>query len=248
MMEQKIIIISIVSHRNISEIFNFLEQNVDHLDLSEVLIIIRVNINENTDIMRSLLYSAASIKIVINEKPLGFGANHNKTFNWVKEKCDIFIVCNPDIGRISGGILDEILSVNSVNPKAILTPRIVTKNLTDVDYIRNDIRLLDLIRRLFNKAVGTGNRSRFWFPSVFKCFPKGTFEHLQGYDPRIFMYYEDYDICMRARKLAYPLTVVDKAFVVHEGTRKSRKNLQLFMHHIRSIGYVYIRKLMGGYK
>ena len=54
MMEQKIIIISIVSHRNISEIFNFLEQNVDHLDLSEVLIIIRVNINENTDIMRSL--------------------------------------------------------------------------------------------------------------------------------------------------------------------------------------------------
>ena len=59
MMEQKIIIISIVSHRNISEIFNFLEQNVDDLDLSEVLIIIRVNINENTgklEFLRAVAY------------------------------------------------------------------------------------------------------------------------------------------------------------------------------------------------
>lgn len=248
MIKQKKIVISIVSHRNILEIFHFLEQNIDHLDFAEVLIIIRVNITENTDILRKLSYSVASIKIVINEKPLGFGKNHNKTFNWIKEKCYIFIVCNPDIGRISPGILDEVLRINSLNPKAILSPRIVTNNLTDIDYIRNDIRLLDLIRRLFNKSVGIGNRNRFWFPSVFKCFPKDTFEHLQGYDPGIFMYYEDYDICMRARKLSYPLTVIDKAFVVHEGTRSSRKNLRLFMHHIRSIGYVYVRKLIGGYK
>lgn len=247
-MEHKNILISIVSHRNILQIFGFLEQNIEHLDLLGVLVIIRVNTDENTDIIKSLSYRTAEIKVVINEVPLGFGANHNKTFFEFKQSCDIFIVCNPDIGKISADILHELRRAHIEDPKAILTPRIVAQNLIDVDYIRNDISVLDLIRRMFNKSVGTGDTSTYWFPSVFKCFPKSVFEHLNGYDQNIFMYYEDYDICMRARKLEYTLSVVNAAFIVHEGTRKSRKNMKLLMHHIRSIRYVYLKKLMGRYK
>ena len=68
-------------------------------------------------------------------------------------------------------------------------------------------------------------------------FSKELFIKLNGYDENIFLYYEDYDICMRAKPFC-KLIISKHLKVNHYENRVSRKNFKLFLNHIKSSLYV----------
>ena len=118
----------------------------------------------------------------------------------------------------------------------------------EADFRRSDITILRVFGRFFSKKIGLSYFDYKWFPSVFKIFSHHSYETLGGYDENIFMYYEDYDICMRARKKGMELEVLDAAYVIPPSSRSSRKKIKLFLIHINSIYYVLRKKIIGEYK
>ena len=61
------------------------------------------------------------------------------------------------------------------------------------------------------------------------------------------MYYEDYDICLRAKKYV-DIYIDDNIKIIHKYTRTSRKNIKFLYMHIKSISQVLFRKYTGKYK
>ena len=216
------------------------------MDIKEVVLLIRFNVKESHEELDSLDLTTAKMVYCFNEKPVGFGENHNKNFNKFCQPKDIFIVCNPDIEKISKTIF-KFLKVNCKD-NILVVPKILNSDFSEADFRRQDLKLTHFFRRLFDKKAGTSLDNYSWVPSVFKCFTYSGFETVNGYDENIFMYYEDYDICMRAKKVGIGILISENDYVVHAGTRESRKSVKLLFSHIRSIFYVLRQKFSGAYK
>jgi GT2 family glycosyltransferase len=68
--------------------------------------------------------------------------------------------------------------------------------------------------------------------------PRDLFRRLGGFDERFFMYYEDFDLCMRARGSGVPIFQEPRAVAVHHARQSTAGNRELFFW------YVYRSKLM----
>ena len=55
------------------------------------------------------------------------------------------------------------------------------------------------------------------------------------------MYFEDVDICKRAKNFGLKVAQAKKIFAVHDAQRKSYKNAEHFIFHMKSY-ILYIRK------
>jgi len=242
------LIISIVSHYDEISIKNMLLKNIKKLDQVDVNIIIRLNVKENIKKYKTLEenFKKAQFNIVSNDNPYGFGKNHNLTFAQFAKQGDIFVVCNPDIVSFSDGILDQIILKQRNNQ--IICPLILESKEKIADFRRTDINFWNILGRVFSKKVGLSISEFKWVPSVFTVFPYESYRSLEGYDENIFMYYEDYDICMRARKKGINLKILEDVHILHPPRRSSRKNIRLLIAHINSIFYVLKKQMIGYYK
>ena len=212
------------------------------MDIKEVVLLIRFNVKESHEELDSLDLTTAKMVYCFNEKPVGFGENHNKNFNKFCQPKDIFIVCNPDIEKNFKSNI-QILKVNCKD-NILVVPKILNSDFSEADFRRQDLKLT-LFRRLFDKKAGTSLDNYSWVPSVFKCFTYSGFETVNGYDENIFMYYEDYDICMRAGS-GGGILISENDYVVHAGTREAEKcEIVIFPYK----KYIYVlRQKFSDYK
>ena len=62
-----------------------------------------------------------------------------------------------------------------------------------------------------------------------------TFRELQGFDERFFLYYEDIDLCLRARDAGWSVALAPEAHVLHEGSKSTEDEPAVKVyHHARS--------------
>jgi N-acetylglucosaminyl-diphospho-decaprenol L-rhamnosyltransferase len=73
-----------------------------------------------------------------------------------------------------------------------------------------------------------------WISGAFMMFKSSAFRKLGGFDERYFMYCEDVDICLRLQLAGYKLVRAD-ATVTHHTQRRTLKNLQHLVWHVRSL-------------
>jgi GT2 family glycosyltransferase len=73
-----------------------------------------------------------------------------------------------------------------------------------------------------------------WVAGMFMVFRREAFAALGGFDERYFLYYEDVDVCARARSRGMEVALVTDASVVHHARRASRRNLRHVLWHARS--------------
>ena len=113
---------------------------------------------------------------------------------------------------------------------------------TKSDFCRSQINFKVLLQRFLGFKAGiVGDHDEIcWCPSVFKIFSRALYRELKGYDEKIFMYYEDYDVCMRAA-LVCSIHVHEELDVFHVGRRSSRRNIKLLIQHLKSITYVIFK-------
>ena len=177
------------------------------------------------------------IKISNNNNPLGFGANHNKTFNNVD--CDYFIVVNPDIYFNEPFDLDKFIELHkSID---ILSPIQKGVNGEKLNFIRRDLSFINFVKKIF--FYETCNYHDFdWICGAFLSFTSKSYNVLDGFDPGFKMYIEDCDICYRARSKNYNLAIAEDFNVIHIIGGMSKKNLQHFIWHVSSLlRYWYLK-------
>lgn len=189
--------------------------------------VVTVNIPEATDLTD--LRFAFPVEVVLNQKPHGFGANHNAAF----QRCasEWFLVLNPDIAFAHDPIAP--LLGHAAPDVGLLAPRIVEPGKQAPEPHRG---LLTPAEVLLRHLLGPGApASPEWVAGMFMLVRAEAFRQVNGFDPRYFMYVEDADICARLRLAGWRLVVADEVSVLHEAQRASRRRMQPLLWHASSL-------------
>ena len=222
------IVISIVSHnqqalcrRLFRSIDNFLQST-----LHEVIIVLTENtLTENTN--KSERFRTYNIS---NLRHKGFGTNHNDAFE--RFESDFFFIVNPDIILNKNFDLDLIVEQLIRDRFDISSPQIVGVSGAIEDYKRADLTFSNLLKRkCFRNNVEKFN----WLAGMFLIVNSTSFRKLQGFDTDFFMYVEDCDLSMRARKADMTIKDLEGFSVVHDARRASTKSFKHFKWHITSL-------------
>ncbi|MDE1309887.1 glycosyltransferase family 2 protein [Vibrio aestuarianus subsp. cardii] len=234
------IYISIVSHGNDEDIINnFNLQKINSLE--SVKVIIRDNVSSD----RLKKYCEDECFIYnCSDSILGFGANNNINFEVATKmgmkKTDWFVLFNPDLD-ISATMIKKLSNTidNSSNQLFAINLFFDEKFSTMEQSLRKFptfISFFNIIKgksftEAYNKFSLADGSIVDWAAGSFLVFQAELYQKLNGFDETYFMYFEDVDICFRARKY-YDQNVVYLSNIkaIHQGGYKNRK---VFSKHFR---------------
>ncbi len=182
-----------------------------------------------------------AVNLALNTKNLGFAKGHNRILN--EDLGDYIFIINPDIS-FSGDLLSRIADFMEENPNIVL----LNPKILNPDGTRQMLPIKKpTAKRLFGGRISKKIRNEYCnaqgsFDTVtdvdfcsgcFMCIRSDAFKKLGGFDTDFFMYLEDADLTLRAKK--YGRTVIAPQFsVYHNWERGSRKSLPLMLIHIIS--------------
>ena len=231
------ITVSIVSHKQFYQVLNCI-QSFERHSKNNFFYVITINILEVFS-ENDLKNITKNYKIIINDKPLGFGANHNNASKNVV--ADTFIVCNPDIEIINFDI-KKFESFESKNQ--FLAPQVQIRenensyyDFRDFPFFSNVLtrQLKKLILRSQNYQKENYSLKYSWFPGYFMIFDIKIFKSIGGFDCDFFMYCEDVDLCLRLKKQKHKINLSNNIRVNHIGQFSSNKKPKYFIMHIISL-------------
>lgn len=213
------------------------------LDMKKELIIVD---NSPTEELKTFCQTFKNVTYIYAGKNLGFGIGHNLAFKNLREKSDIHMIINPDIYFKGFEISDFLLWFYNEKDISLCTSKVCYPDGTNQNIVRNIPTFLDLVKRKFKIATGEieiKNNSIQDIPFAHGCFlvfKTDIFKKINGFDERFFMYMEDIDIFIRAKK--YGKTVINTNFnIYHEFRKGSSKSFNLLKIHLIS-AYKFFKK------
>lgn len=228
------ITLSIVSHGQASLIQSLLA-DLATLPNKNFEVIITLNLPEDESVYLGYLLQ---MRIIRNDTPKGFGANHNAAFE--QSSAPWFAVVNPDI-RINALDLQTLLSPFQDQAVAAVAPVVLSIEGEVEDSARRFPTLFRLVKRvLFRQRqadyqVESLPYSVDWVAGMFAVFRRDAYEQIGGFDDRrFFMYLEDTDICRRLQKIGWKIMVTPSVSVIHIAQRASRRSLKHLRWHLVS--------------
>jgi len=177
------------------------------------------------------------VRLIANEKPKGFGANHNQAF--ALSSGAYFAVLNPDI-RLRADPLPALLEVLG-GDIGVAAPAVLNPANEPEDSARKFPTPLAILLKALRGSRGndypTDQPRVFpdWVAGMFMLFPRRVFADLRGFDERYFLYYEDVDLCARLRSAGLRVCQVAGCFVIHDARRQSHRNLRYLRWHLTSM-------------
>lgn len=162
---------------------------------------------------------------------VGFSAANNVAAALSDAECLIFV--NPDV-RVDGDSV-RTLAEFAVTRRALVAPQLLNRDLT----LQENGRAAPYLYRKLAHFVGRG-RSEYevvtqhgelahisWAIGAAIAIPRGIFTDIDGWDSSFFIYYEDSDICLRARAKGYPVLLLGSVRWVHAWARATRRSFSL---------------------
>jgi len=184
----KLVTISVVSHGQIELIVNLFDDIAKNLSLDLIEVILTINLPEKLPFLESD-YTFLK-KIIRNENPKGFGANHNQAFSYVTGV--FFCVLNPDI-LFNSDPFPTLLASLKDNTIGVVAPLIFSENVT----VEDSARKFPTPFKIACKALECRKASDYvtteqaiqpdWVGGMFMLFPRKIFEQLAGFDERYFL-------------------------------------------------------------
>jgi len=230
--------VSVVSHNHGPQVCRLVDQI-----LSDTLVkrlVLTLNIHEELALPES-----NRLMVVRNGKSRGFGANHNAAFT----HCDtpIFCVLNPDVGLREDSFA-ELAQTLCEHQAGVAGPKVLAVSGNQED----SWRAFPTLSTLILKALGEDKtimkleesaESLFpdWVAGMCMLFSSDSFRKVGGFDERLFLYYEDVDICARLWNANEKVVAAPKSIVVHEAQRASHRNITHMRWHLTSMARYLLR-------
>ena len=175
-----------------------------------------------------------NVKCVLAGENLGFGKASNIGLNLVKSKYTFLI--NPDTLLTSNTVEELIHYSQKINDFALLSP--VMMDPEDKNY------------HIYKKKKLTINKLEYLEVDFIKGFAMffnmNKFKTIGFFDEKIFLYFEEDDLCRRVRKLNQKIYVILSSKIIHAGGQSHNKEFNEEMdssrhwHHMWS--YYYYNK------
>ncbi len=228
--------VSIVSHGHCKMLSNLLKEMSDlESSISEVII----THNIPSDFIIDANSYSFHTRVIHNEFPLGFGANHNQAF-----KCcatEYFCVLNPDVQFIEDPFA-ELISCLKDNKAGIAAPMVLSTDGIIEDSFRKFPSPLLILKKALTGEKGvykTSTDSPFFYPDwvagMFMLLNSSTYKSLGGFDEGYFLYYEDIDFCLRSWRAKMSIVVSKNVSIIHNAQRDSHSNSRFFFLHLKSM-------------
>lgn len=181
-------------------------------------------------------------KLIAGQGNVGYGRGHNLAL--AEPMGAYHLILNPDV-EIAPDALDQALAFMDAHPACGLLAPAVHDDEDRLQYLcKRKPTILDLFLRGFaprwvrqrsHKRLGAyemrdliGDHDVAWDPPIvsgcFMLFRAETLTALGGFDPRYFLYFEDFDLSLRTAKVAR-LAYVPQVRIVHHGGGAARKGL-----------------------
>lgn len=181
------------------------------------------------------------IERVRTGKNLGYGRAHNLAIQKSVGRFRYHIVCNPDIS-LSGDVLPTLIEYMDAHPDVgLCMPRLIGTDGTEQYCCRRSPLLWDYVSQLILPQSWGKRRKRLLemrdcdygqvmevdcLSGCFMMFRSSVLCELRGFDEQFFMYFEDFDLSMRAKRIARNV-YLPRTYVVHERHSAHRQSWRL---------------------
>ncbi|MFP3553198.1 glycosyltransferase family 2 protein [Paraburkholderia sp. SIMBA_049] len=192
------------------------------------------------DSLRLLTQSGATCRLLRGHGNVGYGRGHNLVIDTTDSR--YHLILNPDIDMDRDALVRafEFFDANPI--VGLITPRI-DDDQQGIQYLcRRYPTVFDLFvrgflpgrfQRCFRSRLGhyemrdvINERDVLWDPPIvsgcFMMFRADLLRRLSGFDPRYFLYFEDYDLSMRAHEVTR-IAYVPSVRAFHHGGGAARK-------------------------
>ncbi len=189
-------------------------------------------------------------KILRNETPRGFGANHNAAFR--ERRCAYFCVLNPDI-RLKSDPFAPLLSALTDPGVGMVAPLVRSMKGAIEDSARRMPTPLIIASKVFRRRpesdypIGQERIHPDWVAGMFMLFRSEVYARMGGFDERYFLYYEDVDLCARLALAGYRIALDPAVSVIHDARRESHRRFRYFRRHIASITRFFLSAVFFRY-
>jgi GT2 family glycosyltransferase len=180
---------------------------------------------------------------------IGYGRGHNLAIERATSR--YHLVLNPDIDMDRDALVNAIDFFDDHENLGLLTPCILDDAQQQQYLSRRYPALLDLfvrgflparLRKHFDRRLARyemrdviNGTEVAWGPPIvsgcFMLFRTDVLKRLSGFDPRYFLYFEDYDLSLRTHELAH-VAYVPSVLAIHHGggaARKGGAHIRMFM-------------------
>jgi N-acetylglucosaminyl-diphospho-decaprenol L-rhamnosyltransferase len=202
--------------------------------------------NQSADNSVAIAKQAGATHVIRLGKNRGFGFANNVGLSIAQGEYIAFV--NPDV-RVDFGSLDILKSAidrrgSLVAPQLVNIDGTLQPNGRGFPTLQNKIgnRTGRRIGRYFITADSTTSRYVCWVIGAAISGRRQTFEQMNGWDERFFIYYEDSDICLRAWALGVPVELIGSVNWMH-GWKRETTNFRLspWVHEVASMSKFYWR-------
>jgi GT2 family glycosyltransferase len=162
-----------------------------------------------------------NVKCILAGENLGFGKASNIGLNLVKSKYTFLI--NPDTLLTSNTIEQLIHYSQEINDFALLSP--VMEDPEDKNYSIYKKKFLPINTLEYLEIDFIKGFAMFFNMSKFKS--------IDFFDEKIFLYFEEDDLCRRVRKLNQKIYVIFSSKITHAGGQSHNKEFNEEMDHSR---------------
>ena len=197
----------------------------------------------------SLRAQGITVEVLAGHGKVGYGRGHNLAIERAKSR--YHLILNPDIDMDREALAHAIDFLDRHQDLGLLTPCIIDDEHRQQYLSRRYPALLNLFARGFLPArfrqFFEGRLARYemrdvvndhdvvWDPPIvsgcFMLFRTELLKRLSGFDPRYFLYFEDYDLSLRTHDLAR-IAYVPSVRAIHHGggaARKGSAHIRMFM-------------------
>jgi GT2 family glycosyltransferase len=181
-----------------------------------------------------------TLELIAGHGNVGYGRGHNLAIERARSR--YHLVLNPDIELDEQGLFEALSFLDARPDTGLLTPLIRNERGEQQFLCRRFPTVLDLfargflpacLRRPFASRLARyemrdviDDRTIVWDPPIvsgcFMLFRTTVLKRLKGFDPRYFLYFEDYDLSLRTHEIAR-VAYVPAVRIMHHGGGAARK-------------------------
>jgi hypothetical protein len=230
-----LITVSIVSHGDTLPLQGLLESLRAFEDPPQLQLIVTDNLGNDVPELESGTWN--SVRLLRNDRPQGYARNHNAAFRHAQGS--YFCIVNPDVRFLESTYAPLIADLES-GKADIAAPLVVDARGAIQDSFRDLPTPGELLWRRVERPktdahLAMGQRLHpDWIAGIFLLMQTHTFSSLGGFDQRYHLYFEDVDLCTRARLMGLSVVVNGRLRLQHDARRASRRPGRHLIWHLRS--------------
>jgi len=232
-----------VTYNSESIISDSVEKIIEIDEISKCYIVDNGSSDKTIEIIQNI--KSDKIELIKNNDNLGFGVANNIALEKVKTPYALCI--NPDAILEKKSLKNLISKFSMYSNAAVISPILTYEDGTiQESYKRN---VFDREKNKYKFIIPDGDICADFLSGAVLLFEMEKLNKVGFFDPNIFLFYEDDDLCLRIKEAGYSLILSTSSKAIHLFGKSSpdTANHRKFKHKHMTKSRLYIEKKYRGY-